>query len=120
VIGGSVVWIGLLAFGNVRERTAEIGILRAVGLARRKIFTLFIARAMLLGLIGAALGYVGGFLAARYWGQADDLPVSADALFSPYLPAICLVAAPVLSAMACWLPATLAARQDPAVTLRDA
>lgn len=31
VLGGSAVWIGFLALSNVRERTVEIGILRAIG-----------------------------------------------------------------------------------------
>ncbi|MCH8828575.1 MAG: hypothetical protein IID45_03255, partial [Planctomycetes bacterium] len=32
VIAGCAVWIGLLTFGNVRQRSAEIGILRTLGL----------------------------------------------------------------------------------------
>ena len=40
----------------VQERTKEIGLMKAVGMSRRKIFSLFSIEAALLGFIGSALG----------------------------------------------------------------
>ena len=54
-----MAWIGLLALGNVRERVSEIGILRAMGVRGRKIFTAFLSRAALAGFGGALAGLAG-------------------------------------------------------------
>jgi putative ABC transport system permease protein len=119
VMLGSAVWIGFLALANVRERRAEIGVLRALGLRRRQIFTLFLGKAILTGLVGAALGYLAGRLAGNAWKEAADQTPLALPWFDPTLLAIVLVAAPVLAALASWLPALLAAQQDPANILRE-
>jgi putative ABC transport system permease protein len=41
---------------NVRERTHEYGVMRAIGFNPRQIGLLVLAEAMLLGLLGAAIG----------------------------------------------------------------
>jgi len=46
VLLAAAVWIGLLALSNVRERAAEIGILRAIGVRGRSIVGVFFTRAM--------------------------------------------------------------------------
>jgi hypothetical protein len=119
VLLGSAVWIGFLTLGNVRERSGEIGILRAIGVGSRRIFSVFLIRALLTGLLGAVAGYALGLavsLAAA--GSAATLRVEhAASLFSPALLAGVVLAAPVLAAVASWAPASLAARQDPAVIL---
>jgi len=120
VILAAAVWIALLALVNVRERSAEIGILRAIGVRSRQVFTVFLAKAVLVGLVGAALGYGGGLavgiLTARSLEQSLR-GVSAVVLFVPTLPVCVVLAAPLLSAAACWAPAIVASRQDPAVIL---
>src|SRR5207237_4182980 len=45
---------------SVVRRRAAIGILRAIGAARRTIFALFLAEALLFGIGGAALGVALG------------------------------------------------------------
>jgi ABC-type lipoprotein release transport system permease subunit len=104
---GAAVWIGFLAFSNVRERAVEIGILRALGLRSRHVLILFLSRALAIGFVGAALGFAGGVLITR---------PAMPALQLPWLPVV-LLAAPVLAALASWLPALLAAQQDPATIL---
>lgn len=47
---------------TVGERTAEIGLLRAVGAAPRQVLALFLAEATLLSLLGGLLGLVMAFL----------------------------------------------------------
>ncbi len=44
---------------SVRERTREIGLMKAMGLSNRKIFALFSTEAILIGVIGSLLGVLG-------------------------------------------------------------
>ncbi|MCP3884399.1 MAG: hypothetical protein GY700_02785, partial [Propionibacteriaceae bacterium] len=55
VICVSALWVGVLAWLNVIERRAEIGVLRAIGVGAGRIAVLFLGRAALLGLLGAVL-----------------------------------------------------------------
>ena len=116
---GAAVWVGLLAFMNVRERTAEIGILRAVGLRSRQIATIFLARAGLAGLVGAVLGYELGFAVGLLSGEAAAGGSGAAALFRPGLLGLVVMVAPLVVAAATLSPAILAARHDPATILRN-
>jgi len=111
------LWVGLLAFGNVRERSPEIGILRAIGLQARQIFAVFMGRALLIGIIGASIGYPAGFAIGAVWGKTGRLAIAG--LFSPMLLVLVLIAAPLLAVLATWLPALAATRQDPALVLRE-
>ncbi len=117
VIVGATVWIGLLAYGNVRQRAGEIAILRALGVRSARVFKLFLSRAVLIGLIGAGAGCVagagtGGWLAARLEPVLD--PAGTLVVLPWTLLAGTIAAAPLLSAAASWAPSLLAARQNPA------
>jgi hypothetical protein len=116
---GAAAWIGTLALMNVRERTPEIGILRALGLRSRQVLAVFLARALLVGLVGAILGYVAGFAAGLLSGGVATALHTAAALFRPWLLGVVIAAAPVLAALASLPPALMAVRQDPAVVLRE-
>lgn len=50
---------------SVLDRTAEIGTLMAVGIARRHILRLFLGEGCLLGIIGGIVGLVVGFLLSK-------------------------------------------------------
>lgn len=116
----SAVWVGLLSLANVRERRGEIGILRAIGMRSGAIFRVFLMRAVLVGAIGAVLGYGGGLAAgmvAAGWAESLRAP-AVSALVMPSLGACVLAASGLLSALASWAPATLAAREDPATILQ--
>ncbi len=115
VVLGCTVWVGLLAFTNARDRAAEVGILRALGVGAPRVFGLFLLRALLVGVLGGLLGYLAGSLAGALLDEG-----TAGVEFDPAWLAAAVVAAPVLCALASWVPALLAARQDPAVVLRDA
>jgi putative ABC transport system permease protein len=118
VIVGSGLWIALLTLMNVRQRSSEIGILRAIGLRSGEILTIFLTKAMLFGLLGAVVGYLAGFSLGIAWG---DLPISGQSggqLFDAGYLLLAVLLAPALAALASWIPATLAARQDPAVVLQ--
>jgi len=119
VIVGCIIWIGFLAFGNVRERRSEIGILTAIGLRAAQVFVIFLAKAMLMGLIGGLVGYFAGFLVGAFWGEAPLETRSPIGLFDWGLFLLVLFLAPLLAGLASWIPAMLAAQQDPAVVLRE-
>jgi cell division protein FtsX len=118
VLAGCIVWLAVLAFNNVRERRTEIGILRALGLKSSHVFVLFLSKAALVGFIGAALGYLAGSFIGMVLGE--PLPAADwSVLVSPALLLAVLAAAPLLCALASYVPALTAARQDPAVVLRE-
>ena len=122
VVAGCTVWVGLLALGNVRDRRGEIAILRALGVGAGRIVSIFLARAIAVGVLGAALGYAAGFGLAAAWDAARSAPgqaAGAGVLFGPALAAATLILAPLWSAAAGLVPALVAARQDPAVILRE-
>lgn len=115
----AAVWVGLLALGNVRDRQAEIGVLRAIGVRSRSVVGVFLARALFIGVLGAALGYAAGLGAGVLIERmTPSLRVaSTAALMEPNLLLAALIAAPLLAMLSSWAPAVLAGRQDPAVIL---
>jgi len=62
----------------VSQRTAEVGLLKAVGAAPRQILAFFVAEAALLSLFGSLIGLVvglaGSWLASRYFPSIDMRP----------------------------------------------
>jgi hypothetical protein len=109
--------IGVLTLNNVRERRQEIAILRTLGYRSRQILNLFLAKALLLGVIGAIVGYLIGFSVALAPGTGSVSGTIAS-LFDVRILAMVLVAAPGMSLLASWVPALIAAREDPADILR--
>jgi len=118
VVGGAA-WVCLLAYINVRRRRREVGILRAIGVRSRLIAGVFLARAVLLGLVGGALGCVAGLIVASVAAEAAAGQPSGAGAFSPSLLVAVLLAAPALCAVASWAPAMWAGRQDPALVLQE-
>lgn len=50
---------------SVLERTRQIGILKAIGASRKKILVMFLFESVLLGIIGGAIGCVGGVVMTK-------------------------------------------------------
>ncbi len=118
-VAGCGLWIAVLALLNVRERRAEIGVLRAVGYNSGRIAALFLGRAIVLGVLGAILGFAGGTLLSLRIGPGM-FQVTADAIEPMYGLLLNVVAAAPVFAAACTLaPAAMAVMQDPARILRD-
>ena len=117
----NVQWIA------IRERTREIGTLRAIGLRRRGVAGLFLAEAFLLSLAGTGAGILLGCAAAKGL-DALRLPVPQGAriiLMSTQLrlaiepgrlalDAAAIVAATTLASL---IPSTLAARLAPVTAM---
>ncbi len=114
----SALFIGLMTWLNVRERRTEVGLLRALGKGSAFIFGLFLTKALIVGLIGGAAGSALGYGLAMSFGGAMEIPT---ALLSPsfVLLAATVLGAPLVAAMASYLPTLRAVTQDPAVVLMD-
>jgi len=111
-IAGCGLWVAVLALTNARERRGEVGILRALGLSAASIIAMFLGKAMVIGLLGAACGFALGIAIG-----AGFTRVEVTQLVDPLAPRIVLLGVPLLVALASWLPSMLAAQQDPATVL---
>ena len=105
-----------LALISTRQRTGEIGLLKALGADSRQIRQLFLWEALLLSgsgaLFGTVLGYALVALAGVIW---PGFPAAV-----PLLATFCTIPAALLTGLFfSWLPASRAARQDPVSSLRS-
>jgi putative ABC transport system permease protein len=116
----NVLWtllaISIMAISglNSYQRTAEIGVLQALGFGPFRILTMFISRAILLTLLGAAVGILLGAWVAQL--QSQPLFVSTGTKFKiDWQSALTIgVVATCISALASSLPAFIAAMRHPA------
>ena len=119
VVIACAIWVGLLTLANVHQRRAEVGLLRALGKQSPQIAALFLTKSLLLGLIGAGIGFVLGSGLAQLLGTRV-LAVDPS-LFAVHYEVLlsALIGAPLLAMAAAYLPTLVALRQDPAVALRE-
>ena len=112
--------VGVLAAINVRDRQQEIGIMRALGYGSGQITTLFLGKAVVIGAIGAAIGFLTGtFLAMKFGPDVFKMTAQAAIKPEPILLVILLIFAPLFAAVSSFIPAMIAVTYDPAVTLRE-
>lgn len=111
-------------FMSVQERTREIGLMKAMGLSRSKIFGMFSLEAISLGFWGAVIGLVLAFaaravinpLAARTF--LAGLPGFTLIEFNMIHLAIIVAIVMTIAFLAGTLPARRAANKDPIESLR--
>ena len=115
---------------SVRERTREIGTMRAIGLERRGVLTLFMVEALLLGLFATTVGGVGGALLAHAIDQAHvkvtvdavKMLLMSDTLHLAVQPRHVIEAVLAFSGVTCLatlLPAARAARMPPVNAIQN-
>lgn len=99
---------------SVTERTAEIGLLRALGAQERQVLTLFLGEAMLL----SALGGLGGLVLGIGIAQGLHLLFPAMPVHTPWLFAVLAELSAISIGLAAGvMPARHAARLDPVEAL---
>jgi len=116
------LWVALMAFINVRSRREEIGILRTVGVSAKRIFFLFVWKHISIGLLGGFLGLILGSIPMLLLSNGDSAAALEDVGSFPFwlgMGALAIVGASLLAVIAGWIPALIAARQDPAEVMRE-
>src|SRR5205085_12540315 len=111
---------------EVRERTREIGVMRAVGATRTDVATILLAEAAVTGIVGGAFGVLlargGGLLIDRISRKAlPEFPFKPESFFD-FRPTHVLlgIAIPVAASLAgAFFPARAAAALDPARALSE-
>ncbi|MGE3467203.1 MAG: FtsX-like permease family protein, partial [Pyrinomonadaceae bacterium] len=113
---------------SVNQRWKEIAVLRSLGVERRGIRLMFLAEAVVLGVVGSIAGIAGGFLMAQAAMNAVVTMTAKIYGFETSPPAIefdlafaagAFTLGIVVSVIAAWLPASSAASLEPALALRN-
>ena len=95
---------------SVIERTREIGLLRAVGLARSQLRSMVRLEAVTISLVGAVIGVVLGTIFGVLF-QRTQANSGVDVLVIPWLRlALFLLLAALVGVLAAWWPARRAAK----------
>lgn len=117
----SCIMIGIITHISVTERTKEIGILRAMGAAKRNISEVFNAETFLIGLCAGVLGIAISALLTipinavlQSLLGATNLSVSLPINYAVVL----IVLSMIITVIGGLLPAKKAAKKDPVIALR--
>jgi putative ABC transport system permease protein len=118
-LGAISLLVGAVGVGNIMligvlERRSEIGLRRALGATKANIRLQFLAEAILLSLLGGAVGVVAGALATAIYASTKQWTIVIPTLAW----AGGLGAALTIGALAGLLPAVRAARLSPTEALR--
>ncbi|MEI6237881.1 MAG: FtsX-like permease family protein [Candidatus Saccharibacteria bacterium] len=109
---------------SVQERTKEIGLMKALGMSKRKIFTLFSIEAVLIGFWGSILGIVFANIVGRIVnnivskGFLKDFTGLQLLSFPLKTSLIIVIGIMVIAFLAGTLPARRASNKDPIEALR--
>lgn len=123
-VGAFIVYNALAI--AVAQRRREIGILRALGMTRLEVRTLFVGEGALMGVIGSLLGLLLGLGLAR--AVLGMVGATVSALFAPVRPEELVVTSADLflagglgvaaSVVAAWFPARRAAHVEPVLAMQ--
>ena len=111
-LGG--VGMTTVSWQNVRDRTREIAIRRAVGARQAEVLAQFVLEGVVLASAGAAVGIAGGILGSRVASWWSGWPWT----LSPVEAALTFAIAIAIAVLSTLYPAAYAARLDPVAALR--
>ena len=123
---GTSLFVGAFLVFNalsmtVLERTRELGMLRALGSTRAMIARSVVIEAVILGVVGSAVGVLLGYAMARglvyLFGKAFLFQVTSLS-FSPFALVAAIVVGVVITALAALYPALRAGRVSPVEAMR--
>ena len=111
---------------NVIEKSREIAILKAMGATNRGIMTVFMLQGLLIGLLGTAIGVIGGYCLGYILNTYQIIKLPADVYYLSHLPVkmelsdfiVVSSSAIIISFLATLYPAWQAAKLDPVEPLR--
>ena len=128
IFGAIALLVGAFVISNtfsiiVQQRTRELALLRAVGASRRQVLTSVVLEAIVVGLVGAAVGLGFGVLLAKgvtavLDAVGADLPTN-NLVLTPQTIVSALIIGLVVTLMAALTPAIRATRVPPLAALRD-
>ena len=107
---------------SVRQRMREFALLRAVGASPRQVFGSIVTQSALIGLVGSAIGVLGGLGLVELIGvvlEKMDMTLSTQVPLSASTVVIGLVVGTGVSVAAASLPARRAAVVPPVEAMRD-
>jgi ABC-type antimicrobial peptide transport system permease subunit len=103
---------------NIRRR--EIGLLSTKGLSSGQIQRMFLTEAVVIGLIGGALGVVGGLVLNQYYAGTINLNnLFASQVFSPEIAVVTIVFGVILALASVFLSSRKASRMPAVDALRE-
>ena len=120
IVGGISLIVGLFGIANimfvtVKERTSMIGLKKAIGAKKSSILFEFLLEAIILCLLGGAIGLFFVFIGTLIFSKALNFPIyiSVPMLIATVI--VCLV----VGIIAGIFPASRAAKLDPVVAIRS-
>ena len=116
----SSIMIGIITYISVLERTKEIGILRALGARKKDITRLFNAETF---IIGVTSGLIGIIIARLLLFPVNIIlenmtGLTNVAILNPIHALILIIISVILTLIGGYIPAIMASRKDPVVSLR--
>ena len=108
--------IGNYIWANVNERHREIGILRMIGYHKRHIYSIFILKALIMGVVGGVVGYLLG-TALAIWLGPQFANIKVVAIYS--LLAVSVALSVSISILGSIIPAYLAGKIEPFSNMQE-
>lgn len=100
---------------SVIERQKEIGLMKSIGAENKRIITLFLSEATIIGVIGGILGYLIGIILAQFIGLSV-FKMSITPRFE-VIPIVIMISIGIVL-LASILPVRRAVKVEPAIVLR--